>query len=268
MYLKKYKFYLSVTLTLFSLLLTACTTENKGSENSTKDQKSSLSFEEKAKRAVEAELKINASETYGIQIHHAYIDRDTLKDAVILINRKQWAFDRIEKNDNSDIAKKMGYTGPYNNVFVYLGKYDKFISVPSVGSSAEHPLTVKFEVITTPSQKDFYVDYRIRNSMHRNYYTVRNDKVFLTLNCPIFDNVGAPEIKAYSIQHKESTVRLSKDVVLYEGEIPNYNPSKIKNVNNYSPDKIVSTGELYVFFIFNEKTMNYVTPMVNKSNSK
>lgn len=265
MYLKKYKFLLSLSILLFSLLLTACKNENNKVEKSKKEKKSSLTFEERAKRAIEADLKINASEEYDLQIHKAYIDRDTLEDAVILVNRKQWAFERAEKNENLNFAKKIGFTGPYNNVFVYLGKYDKFISTPNVGSSAEYSLEVNFEVITTPSQKDFYVDYRIRNSLHRNYYTVRNDRVFLTLNCPVFDKIGDLKPVAYSIQHRESTVRLSKDIALYHGEIANYNPSKIENVNNYSPDQIISTDELYVFFIFDEKTMSYVTPMVNKA---
>jgi hypothetical protein len=263
MCLKKFKLFLSLSILLFSLLINACKNESKEAENEIKEHKSSLTFEERAKRAVEADLKINASEKYDLQIHKKYLDRDTLEDAVILVNRKQWAFERTEKNDNFDFAKKLGFTGPYNNVFVYLGKYDKFISTPTVGSSAEYPLEVNFEVITTPSQKDFHVDYRIRNSVHRNYYTVRNDRVFLTLNCPIFDNIGEPKPKVYSIQHRESSVRLSKDIALYEGEIPNYKPSEIENVNSYSPDEIISTDELFVFFIFDEKTMSYVTPMVN-----
>jgi hypothetical protein len=267
MYLKKFNFLFPLPILLSVMLLNACNTDRSESNNLNQKKKSSLTFEERAKRAVEADLKINASEKYDIQIHKTYIDRDTLEDAVILVNREQWATKRAEKQDNLDYAKKLGFTGPYNNVFVYLGKYDKFISTPTVGSGAEYPLEINFEVITSPSQKDFYVDYRIRNSMHRNYYTVRNDRVFLTLNCPVFDSIGYPKPKVYSIQHRESSVRLSKDIAMYKGEIANYNPSQIENVNNYTPDKILSKDELYVFFIFDENTLSYVTPMVNNSSS-
>lgn len=248
------------------LLLVACNYNKNTSKTDTPNNKNKLSFEEKAKRAVEADLKINASEKYDIQIHKAYIDRDTIEDAVILVNRKQWAHERAEKQGNINYAEKLGFTGPHNNVFVYLGKYDKFISTPNVGSSADYPLDVNFETISIPSQKDFFVNYRIRNSMHRNYYTVRNDRVFLTFNCPVFDSIGAQNPKVYSIEHKESSIRLAKDIALYEGKIPNYNPSEIEDVNNYTPDKIVSTDDLYVFFIFDEQTLSYVTPMVNKEN--
>lgn len=263
MYLKKFNLLFILSATLVLSLLTACQGENTSVKTEEKETKSKLTFEEQAKRAVEADLKINASEDYDIQIHMAYIDRDTIEDAVILVNRKQWAFDRIKKNKNENFAKRIGYTGPYNNVFVYLGKYDKFISTPTIGSSAEYPLEVKFEVITSPSQNDFFVNYRIKNSLQRNYYTVRNDRVFVTFNCPVFDGIGEPEPKVYSIEHRESSVRLAKDIVLYEGVIPNYEPSEIENINNYSPKKIVSTDELYVFFIFDENTMSYVTPMLN-----
>lgn len=263
MYLKKSKLYLSIAFLLFAFILSNCKNGSEESNNKENKEKSLLTFEERAKRAVEADLKINASEKYDIQIHKAYIDRDTLEDAVVLVNRKQWAMDREEKKGNLNFAEKVGFTGPYNNVFVYIAKYDEFISTPNVGSSAEYPLDINFEVITTPSQKDFYVDYRIRNSMHRNYYTVRNDRVFLTLNCPVFDNIGEPKPEVYSIQHRESSVRLSKDIALYHGEISNYNPTQIENVNNYSTDEIKSTDELFVFFIFDEQTLSYVTPMVN-----
>ena len=264
MYLKKYNLHTLLFISLVFFFSSACKEESTPTEKNKKADKSELSFEERAKRAVEADLKINASEKYDIQIHSSYIDRDTLKDAVILVNRKQWAFERIKKNNNESFAKKTGYTEPYNNVFVYLGKYDKFISTPTIGSSAEYPLEVNFEVITNPSQKDFYIDYRIRNSMKRNYYSVRNDRVFMTFNCPVFDSIGAPKPKVYSIEHQESTVRLAKDIVLYEGEIPGYDPSKIENTNYYSPEEIVSTDELYVFFIFDKNSMSYVTPMVSK----
>lgn len=264
MCLKKFNLlYVTIVLPILSLF-TACADEGDTMNKTSDKQESSLTFEEKAKRAVEADLKINASEKYDIQIHKAYIDRDTIEDAVILVNRKQWAFERIKKNKNEKFAKKIGYTGPYNNVFVYLGKYNKFISTPTIGSSAEYPLEVEFETITTPSQKDFFVDYRIINSMHRNYYTVRDDRVFLTFNCPVFDSIGELEPKVYSIEHRESSVRLAKDIVLYEGKIPGYNPSEIENVNNYTPDEIISTDELFVFFIFDEKNMSYVTPMKKK----
>jgi hypothetical protein len=268
MYLKKFNLLFILSIPFVLSLLAACNGESPPIIIKENDKKSKLTFKEQAKHAVEADLKINASENYDIQIHKSYIDRDTLEDAVILVNRKQWAFERIKKNKNESFAKKIGYTGPYNNVFVYLGKYDKFIHTPTVGSSAEYPLEVNFEVITTPSQKDFYVNYRIRNSMQRNYYTVRNDRVFLTFNCPVFDSIGDPKPKVYSIEHRESSVRLAKDIVLYDGKIPSYDPSKIENINNYSPKEIISTDELYVFFIFDEKTMSYVTPIMNNEQGK
>ncbi|PHR46610.1 MAG: hypothetical protein COA32_10730 [Fluviicola sp.] len=268
MYLKKSNFFFPLVFLILALFHTSCKSEVSESKISKKEKETNLSFEERAKRAVEAELKINASEKYNIQIHKAKIDRDTLEDAIILVNRKQWAFERAKKNDNYDFLKRIGFTGPYNNVFVYLGKYDKFISTPNVGSSAEYPLELDFEVITTPSQKDFYVDYRIKNSVHRNYYTVRNDRVFLTFNCPVYDSIGEPNPEVYAIQHRDSPVRLAKDIALYYGEIPGYNPSEIENINNYTPDQIVSTDKLFVFFIFDEKTMSYVTPMTNEMENK
>ena len=92
MYLKKSNFLFPLIFLVFALFHTACESEVSESKSSKKEKETNLSFEERAKRAVEADLKINASEKYDIQIHKANIDRDTLEDAVILVNRKQWAF--------------------------------------------------------------------------------------------------------------------------------------------------------------------------------
>ncbi|MEX1191646.1 MAG: hypothetical protein WEA99_06695 [Brumimicrobium sp.] len=250
------------TLLLMSLsVLFSCSEEEK---KATKDKKSKMSFEERAKRAVEAELDINATEEYGIEIHKKHLDRDTIEDAVILVNREKWAYIRAEKQGNMKFLKKLGYVGPYNNVFVYIGKSDKFVPTPTIGSAAKHPLDIGFKSITTPSQNDFYVNYRIRNSMHRNYYTIRGDRVYLTFNCPVFDSIGEENPVIYDIKHTESSIRLAKDIGLFKAEIPNYNPQQIEDPNSYKPDSIVGTDELFVFFIFDESKMSYVTPMTRE----
>ena len=48
-------------------------------------------FEGWIKRQVESLLKIDAVEKYTLTIHEEYLDRDTLIDAVILVNREEYA---------------------------------------------------------------------------------------------------------------------------------------------------------------------------------
>ncbi|WP_101334380.1 hypothetical protein [Brumimicrobium salinarum] len=97
--------------------------------------------------------------------------------------------------------------------------------------------------------------------MQRNYYTVRNNKIYLTFSCPVFDHIGEANPEAYAIKHKESSVRIAKDIAMYNGVIEDYSLSSIDNPNGYTPKNIISTGELYVYFIFDSSDMKYKTPM-------
>jgi hypothetical protein len=229
-------------------------------EPSQKEIEPSLSWEDKIRRKIEVKLGIKGNEIYDFQLFKSHLNRDTLIDAVVLINREQFALEEAKKENKEKFLEYMGYTGPHNHVFVQLGNSDQLIQAPPVGSSIFHPLSIEFESITMPGQNDFFVSYRSRNSLFRNYYTVRSDKIFLTFNCPEFDLIGEKEPEVYSIQHKESTVRTAKDIALYYGEIVDYSPSKIEDINSYTPKEIVSTDELFVYFIFDEKTKKYKTP--------
>jgi len=248
----------------FVLFCVSCESSNESVENnetlSEKASDSPLSFEEKIRREIEVKLGIKGNETYDFQLFKSHLNRDTLIDVVVLVNREQFALEEAKKEKKEKFLEYMGYTGPHNHVFVQLGNSDQLIQAPPVGSSIFHPLSIEFETITMPGQNDFFVSYRSRNSLFRNYYTIRSEKIFLTFNCPEFDLIGEKEPEVYSIQHTESTVRTAKDIALYFGKIIDYSPSKIEDINSYTPKEILSTDELFVYFIFDEKSKKYKTP--------
>jgi hypothetical protein len=225
-------------------------------------------FEAFVRRKVEAELGISAVEKYDLQIHLAHLDKDTITDAVILINRKQFALDKAQKESKEKFLENTGYTARENYVYVFKGGSGKILSTPPVGSSIFHPLTVEFEEISTPGQNDFWVAYRLRNSLFRNYYTMRGEKLFLTLNCPVFDEIGNKEPEAYYIEHRSVATRIAKDIVIYKGKIKDYDPSTIVDINNFTPSEIIPTDYIDVYFIFDPDRKTYVTPMAPKDQSE
>src|SRR5690554_6012991 len=97
--------------------------------------------------------------------------------------------------------------------------------------------------------------------MQRDYFTVRRNNIYKTFSCPVFDSVGVENPRVYDIQHRESSVRIAKDIALYHGEFEDYEPSEIEDVNNYTPKGIIGTDKLFVYFIFDDRTMKYKTPM-------
>lgn len=250
-------------LLIFTSLLFVCgCSENRSDQKTTKKERNLLSLEKKIEREVEADLDINAAEKYDIQLIEEYIDPDTLIDVLVLVNRKEWAHKKADKKGNTSFMKKTGYVGPYNYVYVKLGNNDKLLKAPPVGSSANIPLEHQFLQLTSQAHKDFFVEYRVRNSIYRNYYTVRDDQLYLTFNCPLLDSIGEPEPRVFAIKHQESTVRIAKDIALYEGKIVGYDHTTIEDPETYDPEQIIPLPELYVFFLFDEKTMKYKTPMI------
>lgn len=221
-------------------------------------------FEQYIRRKIEAELEINAAEKYDFQIKIAHLDKDTVSDAVILVNREQFAQNRIKKEGKEKFFKSSGYTAKENYIFVFKGITSKILTIPPIGSSVFHPLEVYFEEITAPGQNDFYVTYRFRNSLFRNYYTLRGETLYLTLNCPVYDKIGESEPEVYFIEHRNVETRIAKDIVIYEGLIPNYTPSKIEDPYNYTPEEIKSKDEIFVYFIYDADRKAYVTPMAPK----
>lgn len=226
-------------------------------------QEEVISEEQKIIRQIENKLGISAAETYDIQILYKHIDPDTLKDALILVNREDHAFQRVKQSNSETFFEKTGYTAPQNYVFVKLGGTDQVISTTPIGSNVKYPLRAKFIELTSKAHQDFYVEYRIRNSLQRNYYTVRNNNLFLTFSCPVFDSIGAKQPKVYDIQHLISPVRIAKDIALYHGRFLNYDSKTIEDVNGFDPqpDEIIGTKDLFVYFIFDDQSMKYITPM-------
>jgi hypothetical protein len=257
----KRKNYIHILFILTLILNGSCSEKQKSSATTEKNPLEVQDINEWIARQVESKLKINATENYTLSIHKEYLDRDTLIDAVILVNREEYAKKKAAEDGDTSFEELVGYTGPYNYVFTHINGSEKLHQAPPVGSSATHPLTVQFETISNPSQKDFYVEYRVKSSINRNYYTINNGRVVLTFSCPLYDFMDPQNPTVYSIKHIESEVRISKDIALYKGKITNYDPKNISDFMTYYPAEVLPTDDLYVYFIYDKKRMKYVTPM-------
>ncbi|MCO5268162.1 MAG: hypothetical protein M9897_04620 [Brumimicrobium sp.] len=217
--------------------------------------------EEYIRRKIESKLQISSVEKYDIQLFSEYLNEDTLKDVLILVNRKDFAFQHAKANKSEVFFEKTIFTAPYNYVFVLMGGDKELISTTPIGSNVNYPLNIHFLKLTSEAKTDFYIEYRVRNSLYRNYYTLKKDQLYLTFNCPVFDEIGRNHPKVYEIEHAKSKVRIAKDIALYQGELEGYNPKSISDTNYYTPQGILRTDSLVAYFIFNEKIMKYVTPM-------
>lgn len=216
-----------------------------------------LSFEERVERHVTGSLSIPPNEKFTTQIYRAHLNADNNEDAIITVNRLDFAMKRVANVPNGKQIEEMGYMGNDNYFICYDGKLDKFSVPVPVASSAKAPLVVKFENILSESYKDLTIEYRVINSAYKNYYAMNNgtlQKIFLV---KLFDKVGEPKPESVFIEYDKGSISSAKDILVYEGKIKNYATS-IPDVYTYNPE-IEKGGKLLFRWFFNPSTMQYMT---------
>ena len=93
-----------ILFTVFSLQLFAC---QESSEQETQEIQSQeiptngkQTLEQYAERMIRAKLGIQANETFAMQIHRAQLDADGVEDAIVTVNRKDFAMKEAMASPN------------------------------------------------------------------------------------------------------------------------------------------------------------------------
>jgi hypothetical protein len=236
----------------------ACTNEVKvENTNTPKENQKKLPFEQRFKREIESKLQIPVNEKYTYKIYKDFLNLDDVKDAVITVNRLQFAMNEAAKSENTAQRAEAGYTGNYNFFFFYDGKTDQISNPIAVASSPQVPLDLKLENIQSEFFKDITVTYHIRNSAFKNYYLMSNGNIQLMFQWKLFDAIGTATPEANFLEYEKGSYNEFKDIVIYKGKIKNYSPV-VKDIYNYNPVIEKDGAKLYRFF-FDKRTMKYST---------
>jgi hypothetical protein len=185
------------------------------------------------------------------------INNDEFEDAIITVNRFQFAKNKSAGLKNANQIADMGYLGNYNYFVFYDGKLDKFSVPVPVPSSPINKLKVKFENLSSEKYKDLIIEYRVLSASFRNYYTIYGDVLQEIFQVKIFDHLGESKPEAYFFENDKGSICDVKNIMVYEGKILNY-PSKIENIYQFEPE-IVKTNTLHKRWFFNPKVMKYMT---------
>jgi len=172
-----------------------------------------------AKRHIEAALRIPATEKYTLSIHKENLDGDDKQDAIILVNRYQFAMDEAVKSNNSAKRAELGFMGNYNYIFYFDGALNLISPPLAIPSSPMLPLKVSFENISSSSFKDILIDFRIRNSSYKDYYTVTNHSPRRIFQWKIFDGLGTPNQESFIFNYETGSYSEAKDIVISKGRI-------------------------------------------------
>lgn len=265
--LKKKIFAIKVIYLLLStiIIFSSCKDEQKKLDNviSENELPNSSDLAEYAKRHIEAQLRIPATEKYTLSIHKENLDGDDKTDAIILVNRYQYALDEANKSSNPAKRAELAFMGNYNYFFYFDGGLNLISPPLAVPSSAMLPLKVKFENISSLSFKDVLIDFRIRNASYKDFYTINNHTPLRIFQWKNFDGLGTTESECFEFSFKDGSYSANKDILINKarlGKMP-----KGADAFIYEPS-ISSTSEtLYTFFYLPEQG-KYVTK--KSSNNK
>jgi hypothetical protein len=234
------------------LITSSCDEESTatGAESSeTKSETRNESFDARAKREVVGALAIPANEKYSIRIYKEYLNSDTIIDAIITVNRMEFAINEAIRNKREAKSAEIGFTGNYNYIFYYDGALDKISNPIFAPSSPGRELDVEFKSIVSPTRKDLILGYRIRNSGWKCYFSVFNDHdLMMVFRWKSFDFAGEDNPEAFVHSYEVNANQVPKDIAIYESEIDSYTKN-IGDMYTYIPSITKKKKLKFKFFL-------------------
>jgi hypothetical protein len=211
-----------------------------------------------AKRHIEAALRIPATEKYTLSILKNNLDGDDKEDAVILVNRYQFAMDEAGKSPNPAKKAELGFMGNYNYFFYFDGGLNLISPPLAIPSSPMLPLKVSFENITSSSYKDILIDFRIRNASYKDFYTISNHTPLRIFQWKNFDGLGTSENECFVFDYTLGSYSESKDILIKKGVLGAV--PKNADLFIYEPTITAAKKQETLFnFFYLPKTGKYVT---------
>lgn len=249
-----------IQLAFVAALTTSCGEKTEIENNPPKKDKTSNStVESMAKRHIETTLGIPATEKYTYKIYKEHLDSDNKIDAIIVVNRKQFALKKASESNRTAKSAETGFLGRYNYVFYYDGGLNKISPDIVVPSSALVELKVAFENITSDAYKDIIIDYRIKGGSFYDFLTVNNHSPERIFQWKHFGNLGSADTyEAFHFEYVEGTVNPRKDILVKKSILQK--PTSDVDIYTYVPTLVPTDEVLYRFFYLPEQG-KYVTKM-------
>ena len=245
-----------LTISATLLLAASCSQSSPEEKDVEAAPKKKEAFDKRFVKEIETKLKITKTEKYSYKVYKADINGDGIRDAVITVNRLQYAEDQAIASGNIAKAVEVGYVGPYNFFFYYDGSLDLISDPIQVPSSPGRELDVHFENIVSPDKKDIVIDYRVRNSGWRSYFTSSGQGTLsLMFQWKWFDHVGDANPEALNHVLEANPRGQMKDISIYESSIDDYS-ANVKDVYAYAP-KITKKGALLYRFFYDPQVLKF-----------
>ncbi|MDR0801853.1 hypothetical protein [Fluviicola sp.] len=212
-------------------------------------KKNNESFDTRAKREIMRALGIPVNEKFSIRIYKEYLNSDTIEDAIITVNRLEFAMNEAIQKNREAKAAELGFTGNYNYIFYYDGAMDRISNPIFAPSSPGRELDIEFRSIISPARKDVIVSYRIRNSGWKSYFSVFNEHdMMMVFQWKYFDHAGEDKPEAFIHEYEDNPNQIPKDIAIYESEIDGHNKN-IGDIYQYVPSITKKKTLKFKFFL-------------------
>lgn len=243
--------YLTVLILLFS-----CSEKGKKEGEVVDNPPPIMTVEEMAQSHIQAKLSIPSTEKYTFKIYKEHLDGDNKIDAIITVNRLNYALEEAVKSSHTAKRAEVGFIGNYNYIFFFDGGLNQISPPMAVPSTPYSELKVHFENLTSAAYKDILIDYKIMNSSYRNYYSVMEHSPTQVFQWKTYGNIGKEDEEILFLELSEGTIGLAKDILIYEGNLDN--ASELKDVYKFDA-KISKKGKLLHRFFYFENERKYFT---------
>ncbi len=243
---------------VITFFLAACNSNKseKTISDEPKQSKETSSLEDRVKRHIESSLTIPATEHYDYKIYKENLDGDSKQDAIISVNRLEYAMNEASKSKNPAKQAEIGFMGNHNYIFYYDGGLDKLSPYIPIPSSPNAALNIQFENITSSLYKDILIDFRIVNGCFRDFLTVVNHTPERIFQWKLFDGINKSKTEAYSFKFEQGKLCDSKDILVMKATFNQ--DQKAENIYAYEP-KIIEGNDLLYRFFFYPKEGKYIT---------
>lgn len=227
--------------------------ENTESGPPTKAKQSLRAY---ADRMVRAQLSIQANEQFEMKIYRAQLDEDGIEDAIITVNRLDFAMKEAAASPNTAKRADLGFMGNFNYFFFFDGKLDMLSPPIAIPSSPLLPLSVQFENISSEKYKDILIDFRIRNASYKDFYTVSNHTPRRIFQFKNFDGLGTDQTEAYHFEFGAGSFGPQKNIFVMEAKLEEL--PKGADQNTYIP-KVQPIEKIKYTFFYLERDGKYAT---------
>ncbi|MES2799559.1 MAG: hypothetical protein V4638_06055 [Bacteroidota bacterium] len=215
-----------------------------------------LPIEKRAKKFIQRSLGIPASENFTYKIYKKELNGDGKEDAIITVNRLEFALKTAEESPNPAKMAEVGFMGNYNYFFYFDGSSRQISNAHPVPSTPQRELAIDFEHITSENYFDFIVHLRIRNSSFSDFYTVEGSTAVSFFYWKRFDGLGTTDLEAYHFNYTEGSMSTRKNIVVTKAKVE----LPAGTTDFYTVDPMIKgTSDIVHTFFFHNTQKKYVT---------